>query len=281
MSFEFRNYDSRLGRFWSVDPLTEKQPGWSPYKSFLNNPILYVDKEGSTEYITTITTNQKTGETTIEMTTSNWVITDGIRREIKSSGGYYQATNYYDFHTIILRTVGAHGEVIDEVSKSKILYEQKRFSKGFIFSPDDKGSTLPWFTPGGGIHFTANIGQWQETRKGVGDIQNVDINLLLDVINASMNAAGANKAENIGKALNYLLGMIETGSEITDLVQKTIDIIKTTRETPQIKEPDPNEKVEVRYYKKTINGTYSGGGIMVPRKDSLKTATELNKTQDE
>jgi RHS repeat-associated protein len=42
-----RMYDPRLGRFLSVDPLESKNSGLSPYSSFANNPIFYIDKNGN------------------------------------------------------------------------------------------------------------------------------------------------------------------------------------------------------------------------------------------
>lgn len=44
--FGARIYDARLGRFLSTDPSTSKFPGMSPYNSFNDNPVLYVDKNG-------------------------------------------------------------------------------------------------------------------------------------------------------------------------------------------------------------------------------------------
>ena len=51
-SYDFgaRMYDSRLGRWYSVDPLHSIQPGWSTYKAFKDNPIVYIDPNGETEY---------------------------------------------------------------------------------------------------------------------------------------------------------------------------------------------------------------------------------------
>jgi RHS repeat-associated protein len=50
-SYDFgaRIYDSRLGRWMSVDPMASLQPSWSTYKAFLDNPIFFVDPEGETE----------------------------------------------------------------------------------------------------------------------------------------------------------------------------------------------------------------------------------------
>jgi RHS repeat-associated protein len=44
--FGARFYDSRLGRWLSVDPLADKYPGWSPYNYTLNNPLRYIDPNG-------------------------------------------------------------------------------------------------------------------------------------------------------------------------------------------------------------------------------------------
>jgi RHS repeat-associated protein len=62
-SYDFgaRMYDPRLGRWMSVDPQARIQPGWSPYKAFLDNPILFIDPEGETEYGVHITLSAKTG----------------------------------------------------------------------------------------------------------------------------------------------------------------------------------------------------------------------------
>ena len=51
-SYDFgaRIYDSRLGRWLSLDPQAAKQPDSSPFKSFNNNPIIFVDPEGETEF---------------------------------------------------------------------------------------------------------------------------------------------------------------------------------------------------------------------------------------
>jgi RHS repeat-associated protein len=43
---EFRQYDPRLGRWLSPDPLMSQFPGWSPYVFAFDNPIWFNDPDG-------------------------------------------------------------------------------------------------------------------------------------------------------------------------------------------------------------------------------------------
>ncbi|NOT38211.1 MAG: hypothetical protein HOP11_12630 [Saprospiraceae bacterium] len=43
---EFRQYDPRIGRWLSIDPMAEKYAFQSPYTAFNNNPIYYTDPKG-------------------------------------------------------------------------------------------------------------------------------------------------------------------------------------------------------------------------------------------
>jgi RHS repeat-associated protein len=65
-SYDFgaRMYDSRLGRWLSVDPLSYRQPHQSPYKSNGNNPIIYNDPDGNQEIIRITIKNSVTGKST-------------------------------------------------------------------------------------------------------------------------------------------------------------------------------------------------------------------------
>ncbi len=44
--FGARMYDARLGRWWSVDPLLNQNSAWSAYSYAIDNPIVFVDKNG-------------------------------------------------------------------------------------------------------------------------------------------------------------------------------------------------------------------------------------------
>jgi RHS repeat-associated protein len=46
-----RFYDSRLGRFLSIDPITADYPYYSPYQFAGNKPIIAIDRDGLEEYV--------------------------------------------------------------------------------------------------------------------------------------------------------------------------------------------------------------------------------------
>ena len=52
IGFGARGYDSRLGRWWSIDPKDEWYPAYSPYSYAANSPLTIVDREG--EFLGTI-----------------------------------------------------------------------------------------------------------------------------------------------------------------------------------------------------------------------------------
>jgi RHS repeat-associated protein len=62
VNYLFRMHDPRLGRWLSPDPKFALQPNWSPYKFGLNNPIIFVDPEGKTEFYSN----------------GKWIGTDGV-----------------------------------------------------------------------------------------------------------------------------------------------------------------------------------------------------------
>jgi RHS repeat-associated protein len=53
---EFRQYDPRIGRWLSLDPLAGKYPGYSPYNYCLNNPIIFTDNGGDEPNLAQATT---------------------------------------------------------------------------------------------------------------------------------------------------------------------------------------------------------------------------------
>jgi RHS repeat-associated protein len=64
--YGMRMYDPRIGRPFSIDPLTRQYPELSPYQFFSNNPIWFIDLDGleGVQYLETM--KMKDGTTTIK-----------------------------------------------------------------------------------------------------------------------------------------------------------------------------------------------------------------------
>lgn len=68
--FGARIYDSRLGKWLSLDPLAKRYPSMSPYTSFNDNPVLYIDPDGKDGRVSITTMGNTTNivyETTIQV----------------------------------------------------------------------------------------------------------------------------------------------------------------------------------------------------------------------
>ncbi|GIV44934.1 MAG: hypothetical protein KatS3mg035_2057 [Bacteroidia bacterium] len=146
--FGARLYESRLGRWIIIDPSCFRQPEYSLYKAFKNNPIIFIDPDGKTEFITIITVNKQTGDTKIEQIQANRIMTDGVKHEVRGFGDtWYYVNNYYDYRTVIYRTIEKDGR-IEENKISEIVYENGIKGQEYVFFGGDKAGEIKtdgWF----------------------------------------------------------------------------------------------------------------------------------------
>ncbi|MFL5763620.1 MAG: peptidoglycan DD-metalloendopeptidase family protein [Bacteroidia bacterium] len=84
LDFGARIYDPRLGRWFSVDDAEAVYPGWSPYRAYLDNPLIHVDVDGNIE----IPLKVKEGKNQHEL---EWIAEDWQRKS-KKTGKYYGPT---------------------------------------------------------------------------------------------------------------------------------------------------------------------------------------------
>ncbi|WP_186279922.1 RHS repeat-associated core domain-containing protein [Fluviicola chungangensis] len=168
-SYDFgaRLYDPRVGRWLSIDPQTSKQPSFSPYKAFLNSPIIFKDPDGEDEYLVIIIKNEKTGaqlRLAVPEPISNKLRAGNIR-EAGNSTSIYETQNYYDYKTVFTITIGADGKTSEDI-KQYTLTNSKRYTKtmfssivsgvrtGAIVDPDG------WdLEQAGGFYMTGENGQ--------------------------------------------------------------------------------------------------------------------------
>jgi RHS repeat-associated protein len=179
IAFEFRNYDPRLGRWWSVDPLAARQPDQSPYKAFLNNPIIYTDPEGSTEFLTVIIKDEQSGAyVKMSVPISEQVMTDGKKHMVESMGCWHYENAYYDFSRVHKFTIKADGSVV-HTGYTEILKDRGVKDWDYVWSDGakwgDKQDEPSPFEMKGGLYMTGSGGQGTKYySKNATDIGNVD-----------------------------------------------------------------------------------------------------------
>ncbi len=245
-SYDFgaRMYDSRLGRWLSIDPLTGKQPSQSPYKSMLNNPLIFEDPDGRTEYQINVIHNEKTGETIIEVTTAN-KIAYGRFQHVASwyDADYHTEYYYYDYATITTTTIDKNGK--KTVKKAtEILYENGIKDTDYFGSHhigDTKTET--WFPKktdyGQYVAFGIDIRGHNDgpiakdfAKKVIGNISIDDLTAILGRSSISKGYKPGDGSwqdismKNVGKLIEKLKESVEAGNKAGEAIDKIDTTIK-------------------------------------------------------
>jgi RHS repeat-associated protein len=136
-SYDFgaRIYDSRIGRWLSPDPKFSLQPNWSPYKAFFDNPNLYIDPDGKTEWQVTTVVNHKTGKTTMIIEV---IDADKMDRKVINVRDYYTKDWDYKYSDIIhSSTINIYKDGTSSVENNETQYaERYTRSKNWDFVPE-------------------------------------------------------------------------------------------------------------------------------------------------
>jgi RHS repeat-associated protein len=118
---EFRQLDPRLGRWLILDPKAKLQPYSSSHKTFLNNPIIFTDPEGGTQFLTIIIRNEQTGAfVKMSVPISDQIMTEGYEHEVGNSACWHFENAYYDFDRFHVCTITKDGQII-HTGQTKIL----------------------------------------------------------------------------------------------------------------------------------------------------------------
>jgi len=89
---KWRNHMPDLGRFFNIDPLSEKLSSYTPYNFVLNNPIIYVDPDGLFPIIIHVRSFVHTKDFAFG---NNWAGDNrGITSDVNASSRLHQRTNY-------------------------------------------------------------------------------------------------------------------------------------------------------------------------------------------
>jgi len=118
-SYDFgaRMYDSRIGRWFALDPLSTRYPYLSPYNFVANNPIIYVDPDGKE-----IKPVNKDADKLV-LNTANRFNKEGVGLDIGYKNGTYTTkSNFSDY-----------GEFKSAIKKTGYSYTKAEMEEGFNF----------------------------------------------------------------------------------------------------------------------------------------------------
>ena len=234
IDFGNRMYNPRLGRWLTIDPLAARQPDQSPYKAFLNNPLIWNDPDGRDEYLTIVIDDRKSGKTmTIKVAKpiSTKVMTDGTGSSVVHSN------NYYDFETIVSLKIDKNGKQ-SASSSYKFIYDNglKDFDLAFgsdnvesKFHTKSKTDGNSWGlnislegngeTQNGGYTLTSKSGGVSSTKtKSLSAAEEIEIGEFLDVLGALKNGSYGTKGLD---QLNDLSDMFKKVKEVKSNSEKS------------------------------------------------------------
>jgi RHS repeat-associated protein len=241
-SYDFgaRIYDSRIGRWLSVDPQFALQPSWSLYKSFNNNPIIFADPDGKKEYLIIIMQDKDGNTAVFRKQTSMDIMTDGVDHPVPGWNPFGGPTatwsyenNYYDFERVITMTQNADG-TITTTENLNILTDGPLRDSDYVWGNGaEKGdSKLDWSEwweskkTGGsqpsGFHLVSEYGGIDQTRTKAteGGVKTIDIGPFLMTLGGLGRTPG--KLPSIKDALSPA-EFVNTIKDLTEVGQSLIN----------------------------------------------------------
>ena len=93
LDFGARIYDSRLGRWLSVDPSAYLYPAWSPYSNSLSNPIVLNDPNGEKPKVTIV--ENADGSVSITVTNSVYLVLDVLGNRSSAMKAIGEPSDFY------------------------------------------------------------------------------------------------------------------------------------------------------------------------------------------
>jgi RHS repeat-associated protein len=224
LDFGNRIYDPRLGRWISIDPLQQRFPNFSPYNYCYDSPLQFIDPDGRLGIYVEVKYNEQTGRYTLLSITIN----DDLEPRDGKIG-----TNWHDFvaiynnpYDVVLNYATTEPLQFKLLSKRThtVFNWGQNWAKAFV----DDGLYEDY----GGIMWTSEEGQGEETRKGRADfIDNIDG--LLEMVKGGGAMGGElefDKSENILKFIETLTDLIKEKTETSpgDKVNVSDPVVKKT-----------------------------------------------------
>lgn len=143
LDFGARIYDSRLGRFLSLDPYANKFPGQSPYVFAGNSPILNIDKNGEYKY-----PKNKASEYTNEFPMITKYLSEYIERDIRKSTTIQNAIVKHSYGGFTKSELVGTVAKWNDPNSPEITFEKGLFDRtggnAIGYTPNSKGFQIDW-----------------------------------------------------------------------------------------------------------------------------------------
>lgn len=230
LDFGARIYDSRLGRWMSLDPAMMDFPTESHYIYCSDNPVIYSDPDGKKKIITHVWIDQTSGaETRVSVVVSDELMSEQVKVPSTFFGvplnnqNWTNEYDWYDINETVVHTVKDGKEVgppITTVTKGAYRAHTPVNIELIADKLVDDGAIEDWNAMGG-VNWTSSNGQGQETKSGSGEVQSENIDLLLATLGAANTAAGVS---NTGEFLEGVKLLVDAYSTAKDLDENEITI---------------------------------------------------------
>lgn len=260
LDFGSRVYDSRIGRWLSIDPLQIRFPSQTPYGYCYNRPIDVVDPDGKLGIEVHVTYNSKSGKYTV----ISVVFTDDLRKEKIDRG---MSNAWYDYIKIVTDP-SAPGEK----PTTEFVLGKNRYTTTFLLQ--DAKWFAKWKTDDGifeeyeygGIGWTSSsqTSGSEESKKGKPSFT-ANIDGLLALINAK-NALSSHEFEkkDLLEVLEKLTGIIQETSD-----EKVGDILNVK---------DPNQAAIIKEFRALLARIDGGDGATTPVKPAPVKDTKVKSS---
>lgn len=211
LSFEARIYDSRLGKWYSLDPLQKKYPKESNYAFTSNSPILFMDNDGLDRIVKTTVYNNDGTTLVIERTYAGEY--DYVM-DASFSGGYIYMKRDIHQNVVVDNRQSAMGDN-SNIQMETSYGNWQSTGKTDYFSKDIQK----------GLRYLANL-----AKSWVGDESDKTVSDRYVLLGNGMNpdwTKGLPKAGSNSEVIDVngwmdLLGGLRTGASVDDLIESLV-----------------------------------------------------------
>ena len=235
-SYDFgaRMLDPKIGRWLSIDPMARKQPEQSPFKAFLNCPLVYIDPNGMDEFERIVIYNSK-GQIIAhadKLIREGYYMSGGIFYlnetkipELSNGFNYYSKTKKITVNDagVITNIFYEKRNVIkweDGIQDREFVYGSEHY--GTIYADGESSYEGKGGYQNGGWNLTSERGGASPTKtKSKYFAESKDIGLLLEALS---NIGGAKIGTKLPDKIKDLAGIVSKTIEVKENHESTKNI---------------------------------------------------------